>query len=94
MKQQNLDQYDVVIKLHTYLNSKKCTRSYMSPQSQALKNGQFIYIYLTTYPNIDKSTNHPTLYITDEAEVKQFFGMLYPFYQTMRSVIDSQQNQS
>jgi hypothetical protein len=91
-RQQNLDQYDVVMKLHKFLNSKDCTtRCYDSSQSLALKDGQFIYIYLTTYPKIKKRTTQPNLYITDEAEAKQFFGMLFPFYQTVRSSIDSQQ---
>ena len=94
MRHQNLDQYDTVMKLHTFLNSEECTGSYDSPQSRALKNGQFIYIYLTTYPNMKKRTKYPKLYITDEAEAREFFGMLFPFYQTVRSAIDSQQNQS
>jgi hypothetical protein len=86
IRQQNLDQYDVVMKLHTFLNSKDfTTRCYDSPQSLALKEGQF---YLTTNPKIKKRTIHPKLYITDEAEAKQFFGMLFPFYQTVRSSID------
>ena len=92
IRQQNLDQYDVVMKLHKFLNSKDCTTGcYDSPQSLALKEGQFIYIYLTTYPKIKKRTIHPKLYITDETEAKQFFGMLFPFYQTVQSSIDSQQ---
>lgn len=94
-RQQNLDQYNAVMKLHKFLNSEDCTGCYDSPQSQALKDGQFIYIYLTTYPNIDKSTTHPKqLYITDETEAERFFGILFPFYQAVRSAIDSQQNLS
>ena len=52
MSHQNLDQYEAVMKLHMFLNSEECTGCYDSPQSRALKNGQFIYIYLTTYPNM------------------------------------------
>ena len=67
-------------------------------QSQALIDGDYIYIYLTTYPTfkLKPSSNDYTedlskgnLYITDEAEAKKFFGILFPFYQTARAAIDS-----
>ena len=70
-------------------------------QSQALINGDYIYIYLTTYPLVKllktSISNDYTedllrgnLYITDEAEAKKFFGILFPFYETAsRAAIDS-----
>ena len=67
-------------------------------QSQALIDGDFMYIYLTTYPSVTlkSSSNDYTedfskgnLYITDEGEAKKFFGILFRFYQTVRAAIDS-----
>jgi hypothetical protein len=66
-------------------------------QSQALIDGDYIYIYLTINPTVKlkPSSNDYTedlskgnLYITDEAEAKKFFGILFPFYQTARAAID------
>jgi len=67
-------------------------------QSKALINGDFIYIYLTTHPTLKlksfgndykEDLSKGNLYITDEAEAKKFFGILFPFYQTARAAIDS-----
>jgi hypothetical protein len=67
-------------------------------QSQAFIDGDFMYIYLTTYPSVTlKSSSNEyvedylkgNLYITNEAEAKQFFGILHPFYQTAQADIDS-----
>jgi hypothetical protein len=77
-------------------SSSTCRRP-LTLQSQALINGDFIYIYLTTYPSVKPSSNNKytedlskgNLYITDEAEAKEFFGILFPFYQTARAAIDS-----
>jgi hypothetical protein len=67
-------------------------------QSEALINGDYIYIYVTTYPTFKlksfgkdytEDLSKGNLYITDEAEAKKFFGILFPFYQTARAAIDS-----
>ena len=67
-------------------------------QSEALINGDYIYIYVTTYPtsklksfgkDYTEDLSKGNLYITDEAEAKKFFGILFPFYQTARAAIDS-----
>jgi hypothetical protein len=67
-------------------------------QSQALIDGDLMYIYLTTYATVTlKSSSNEyaedylkgILYITNEAEAKQFFGILHPFYQTAQAGIDS-----
>ena len=67
-------------------------------QSEALINGDYIYIYVTTYPTFKlksfgkdytEDLSKGNLYITDEAETKKFFGILFPFYQTARAAIDS-----
>ena len=72
-------------------------------QSQALIDGDYIYIYLTTYPlsvkllkticisnDYTEDLSRGNLYITDEAEAKKFFGILFPFYETAsRAAIDS-----
>ena len=78
-------------------SSSSTSRRPLTLQSQALINGDFIYIYLTTYPSVKPSSNNKytedlskgNLYITDEAESKKFYGILFPFYQTTRAAIDS-----
>jgi len=86
----SLSQYEAVMGLVKYLRSdggKVCNRT---PQTQALIDGDFIYIYLTTHPVVSsRITNQENLYISNEDEAKQFFGILFPFYQTARAAMDS-----
>jgi len=86
-----LTQYQRVKELVQELKSGDSgVRRPLTLQSQALIDGDYIYIYLTTYPTVKlkPSSNNYTedlskgnLYITDEAEAKKFFGILFPFYQ-------------
>ena len=98
-KKLDLTQYQLVKQLVKELKSGDSdVRHPPTLQSQALIDGDFMYIYLTTYPSVTlkSSSNDYTedfskgnLYITDEGEAKKFFGILFPFYQTVRAAIDS-----
>jgi hypothetical protein len=99
IKKLDLTQYQLVKKLVQELKSGDSdVRHPPTLQSQALIDGDFMYIYLTTYPSVTlKSSSNEyaedylkgNLYITNEAEAKQFFGILHPFYQTAQADIDS-----
>jgi len=98
-KELDLTQYQLVKKLVQELKSGDSdVRHPPTLQSQALIDGDYMYIYLTTYPSVKPkwSSNDYTediskgnLYITNEAEAKKFFGILFPFYQTVRAAINS-----
>jgi len=98
-KELDLTQYQLVKKLVQELKSGDSdVRHPPTLQSQALIDGDYMYIYLTTYPLVKPkwSSNDYTediskgnLYITNEAEAKKFFGILFPFYQTVRAAINS-----
>jgi len=99
IKKLDLTQYQLVKQLVQELKSGDSdVRHPLTLQSQALIDGDFMYIYLTTYPSVTLklSSNEyaedylkGNLYITNEAEAKQFFGILHPFYQTAQADIDS-----
>jgi hypothetical protein len=97
----DLNQYQLVKNLVQELKSGdsdvRCRP--LTLQSQALINSDFMYIYLTTYPAVEPSSNEykedlskGNLFITNEAEAKRFFGIVFPFYQTARAAIDSVPN--
>jgi len=98
-KKLDLTQYQLVKQLVQELKSGDSDARYPPTlQLQALIDGDFMYIYLTTYPSVTlKSSSNEyaedylkgNLYITNEAEAKQFFGILHPFYQTAQAEIDS-----
>ena len=86
----SLSQYEAVMDLVKYLRSDGGKVYNRTPQTQALIDGDFIYIYLTTHPVVSsRITNQENLYISNEDEAKQFFGILFPFYQTARAAMDS-----
>ena len=86
----SLSQYEAVMELVKYLRSDGGKVYNRTPQTQALIDGDFIYIYLTTHPVVpSRITNQENLYISNEDEAKQFFGILFPFYQTARAAMDS-----
>ena len=89
----NVKQYQKVKGLQQYLSKNVDNRYIMTPLSQALVDGNYVYVYLTTYEEVDSEESYyhdiveGTLAITNRADTKKFFGILFPFYDCARSAI-------
>ncbi len=85
-----LTQYQRVKELVQELKSGDSgVRRPLTLQSQALIDGDYPTVNLKPSSNdYTEDLSKGNLYITDEAEAKKFFGILFPFYQKARAAID------
>jgi hypothetical protein len=84
------DQFTNFLKLIDALKELSNTTE-LSSICQALVEGNYHFIYLTTYADVkpDKNTDlskHPNLKITKKADAKEFFGMMWPVVKSFRSM--------
>jgi hypothetical protein len=84
------DQYKHFLKLIEALKELSNTTE-LSSICKALVEGNYHFIYLTTYPDVkpDKNTDlskHPNLEITNKADTSEFFGMMWPVVKSFRSM--------
>lgn len=82
------DRFLAIIKELTHLGQQQ----ELSRISQALVEGRFRFVYLTTYqqvvpggPNADMYMKHPNLVISDAVNSQRFFGMCWSMIQSFRS---------
>lgn len=57
----------------------------LNKESQALVDGRFKFVYITTYKNVHLTSQHSNVLACNEAEAEVFFGIVWPFVRTCRS---------
>ena len=87
----NSDQYGYVKDLVQYLKEEQQLGKPMNAALQALAEGDYVYIYLSTSETVALKDTCWTddidcgkLIVMSAAESKRFFGILYPFYRSAR----------
>ena len=83
-------QFEWVLKVAKKLTDMKTRGGVMSPAAEALVQGNFVFIYITTFPDVNvlpRYKNNKNIVIMREAEAKAFFGMNWEFYKAARTPV-------
>lgn len=57
----------------------------LSLESQALVDGDFKFIYVTTYADVTLESEDSRVHVSNEADTKSFFGFMWPFLRASHS---------